>query len=65
MSQILLPLKKIEERLTLINRLKSKYGSSVGEIIEYGKNIEKELSSISISEDEMKKTSGGACKSGG
>lgn len=48
-------LEKIEERLTLINRLKSKYGSSVGEIIEYGKNIEKELSSISISEDEMKK----------
>lgn len=48
-------LEKIEERLTLINRLKSKYGSSVGEIIEYGKKIEKELSSISISEDEMKK----------
>lgn len=48
-------LEKTEERLTLINRLKSKYGSSVGEIIEYGKKIEKELSSISISEDEMKK----------
>ncbi|WP_353685042.1 DNA repair protein RecN [Thermodesulfovibrio sp. 3907-1M] len=48
-------LEKIEERLTLLNRLKSKYGGSIKEILEYAKNIEKELSIVSISEEEIKK----------
>ncbi|GAB5046847.1 DNA repair protein RecN [Thermodesulfovibrio sp. TK110] len=48
-------LEKIEERLTLINRLKSKYGSSIKEILEYAKNIEKQLSILSISEEEVKR----------
>lgn len=48
-------LEKIEERLTLINKLKSKYGSSIKEILEYAKNIELELGMISVSEENIKK----------
>ncbi|MGB9709897.1 MAG: DNA repair protein RecN [Thermodesulfovibrio sp.] len=48
-------LEKIEERLTLLNKLKSKYGGSIREILEYAKNTEKELSIVSISEEEIKK----------
>lgn len=47
-------LEKIEERLTLINRLKSKYGGSIKEILEYANNAEKELNEISVSEEDIK-----------
>lgn len=48
-------LEKIEERIALISKLKSKYGSSIREILEYAENIKKELNMLSISEEEVKK----------
>ncbi|MDI1472309.1 DNA repair protein RecN [Thermodesulfovibrio sp. 1176] len=48
-------LEKIEERIALINKLKSKYGGSIKEILEYAENIKKELNMFSISEEEVKK----------
>jgi DNA repair protein RecN (Recombination protein N) len=48
-------LEKIEERIALISKLKSKYGSSIKEILEYAENIKKELNMLSISEEEVKK----------
>jgi len=47
-------LENIEERLTLINKLKIKYGSTIKEIIEYAKEAEKELNIISVSEETLK-----------
>ncbi|MGB9891799.1 DNA repair protein RecN [Thermodesulfovibrio yellowstonii] len=47
-------LENIEERLTLINKLKIKYGSTIKEIIEYAKEAEKELNIISVSEEDLK-----------
>lgn len=47
-------LEKIEERLMLINRLKSKYGKTVRDILEYARNAEKELVTVTISEEELK-----------
>lgn len=47
-------LEKIEERLILINRLKSKYGKAVTDILEYARNAEKELATVTFSEEELK-----------
>jgi len=47
-------LEKIEERLTLINKLKTKYGPTIREILNYAEDIKKELNRISISEEELK-----------
>ncbi len=44
-------LEEIEERLDLIFRLKKKYGSSILEVLEYCKGIEKELEEIHKSEE--------------
>ncbi|GLI53474.1 DNA repair protein RecN [Thermodesulfovibrio yellowstonii] len=47
-------LEYIEERLSLLNKLKIKYGSTIKEIIEYAKEAEKELNIISVSEETLK-----------
>jgi DNA repair protein RecN (Recombination protein N) len=39
-------LKKVEERLDLINRLKRKYGESIPEILEYKEELEEKLSKL-------------------
>lgn len=49
-----LALENIEERLTLINKLKIKYGSTIREILEYAKEAENELTNITISEETLK-----------
>jgi len=48
-------LKEIEGRLNLINSLKSKYGSTIEEILEYRQKIYQELEVIDCSEDKLKK----------
>ena len=48
-------LKEVEGRLNLINSLKSKYGSTVEEILEYRQKIYQELEDIDYSEDKVKK----------
>jgi len=48
-------LKEVEERLNLINSLKSKYGSTIEEILEYRQKIYQELEVIDCSEDKLKK----------
>ncbi|MCX8034298.1 MAG: DNA repair protein RecN [Thermodesulfovibrio sp.] len=47
-------LEKIEEKLTLINKLKLKYGSTIKEIMEYAKKAEDELSNIFFSKETLK-----------
>ncbi len=39
-------LEEVEARLDLINRLKRKYGPSLQKVLEYGRNLEKELESV-------------------
>lgn len=39
-------LDEIEERLDQISRLKKKYGSTIGEILEFGRNVESEIKGI-------------------
>lgn len=46
-------LKEVEERLNLINNLKSKYGSTIDEILKYRQKIYQELKAIDYSEDEI------------
>jgi len=46
-------LKEVEERLNLINNLKSKYGSTIGEILKCRQKIYQELKAIDYSEDEI------------
>jgi len=48
-------LKEIEGRLNLINSLKSKYGSTIEEILEYRQKIYLELEAIDCSEDKLEK----------
>jgi len=48
-------LKEVEGRLNLINSLKSKYGSTVEEILEYRQKMYQELEDIDYSEDKVKK----------
>ena len=48
-------LKEVEERLNLINSLKSKYGSTIEEILEYRQKIYQELEVIDCSEDKLEK----------
>ena len=48
-------LKEVEGRLNLINSLKSKYGSTVEEVLEYRQKIYQELEDIDYSEDKVKK----------
>lgn len=48
-------LKEVEGRLNLINSLKSKYGSTIEEILEYRQKIYQELEVIDCSEDKLKK----------
>ena len=48
-------LKEVEGRLNLINSLKSKYGSTVEEILEYRQKIYQGLEDIDYSEDKVKK----------
>ncbi|MEJ5226760.1 DNA repair protein RecN [Thermodesulfovibrio sp.] len=48
-----LTLESIEERLSLISKLKSKYGGSIKEIIEYAEKAEEEIKFFSLSEDEL------------
>lgn len=47
-------LEKIEERIMLINRLKSKYGETVMDILKYARDAEKELATVTVSEEELK-----------
>lgn len=46
-------IERIEERLDIIYRLKSKYGSSVAEILGYCENAKKELERITFSEERI------------
>jgi len=48
-------LKEVEGRLNLINNLKSKYGSTIEEILQYRQKMYKELEAIDYSEDKVKK----------
>ena len=48
-------LKEVEGRLNLINSLKSKYGSTIEEILEYRQKIFQELEAIDYSEDKLEK----------
>jgi DNA repair protein RecN (Recombination protein N) len=48
-------LKEVEGRLNLINSLKSKYGSTVEEILEYRQKMYQELEDVDYSEDKVKK----------
>ncbi|HZK40999.1 MAG TPA: DNA repair protein RecN [Atribacterota bacterium] len=48
-------LKEVEGRLNLINSLKSKYGSTVEEILEYRQKMYQGLEDIDYSEDKVKK----------
>jgi len=48
-------LKEVESRLNLINNLKSKYGSTIEEILEYRQKIYQELEAIDYSEDKLEK----------
>ncbi len=48
-------LKEVEGRLNLINSLKSKYGSTIEEILEYRQKIYQELEAIDYSEDKLEK----------
>lgn len=48
-------LKEVEGRLNLINNLKSKYGSTIEEIVQYRQKMFKELEAIDYSEDKVKK----------
>ena len=48
-------LKEVEGRLNLINSLKSKYGSTIEEILEYRQKIFQELENIDYSEDKLGK----------
>ena len=48
-------LKEVEGRLNLINSLKSKYGSTIEEILEYRQKVYQELEDIDYSEDKVKK----------
>lgn len=43
----------VNQRLDLIYNLKAKYGSSISDIIEFGKNAEKEIKDISISDERI------------
>lgn len=55
-------LMKIEERLTLLSRLKRKYGSSVQEILDYRKQIGEELSNLTHSEERIEELQAEAVK---
>ncbi|MCL4514128.1 MAG: DNA repair protein RecN [Firmicutes bacterium] len=44
-------LEQVEDRLDLINRLKRKYGSTVGEIIAFGKKVAADLESLANSDE--------------
>ena len=48
-------LKEVEGRLNLINNLKSKYGHTIEEIVQYRQKIYQELEDIDYSEDKVKK----------
>lgn len=48
-------LKEVEGRLNLINNLKSKYGSTIEEILQYRQKMYEELEAIDYSEDKVKK----------
>jgi len=48
-------LKEVEGRLNLINSLKSKYGSTIEEILEYRQKIYQELEAIDCREDKLEK----------
>jgi len=48
-------IKEVEGRLNLINSLKSKYGSTIEEILEYRQKMYQELEEIDCSEDKVKK----------
>ncbi|MBU2440615.1 DNA repair protein RecN [bacterium] len=48
-------LKEVEGRLNLINSLKSKYGSTIEEILEYRQKIYQELEAVDYSEDKLEK----------
>ena len=48
-------LKEVEGRLNLINNLKSKYGRTIEEIVQYRQKIYQELEEIDCSEDKVKK----------
>jgi len=48
-------LKEVEGRLNLINSLKSKYGSTIEEILQYRQKIYQELEDIDCNEDKVKK----------
>jgi len=48
-------LKEVEGRLNLINTLKSKYGSTIEEILQYRQKIYQELETIDYSEDRVEK----------
>ena len=46
-------LEQIESRLFTINRLKRKYGASVGEVREYRAQIEKEIGELNLSDEQI------------
>lgn len=48
-------LKEVEGRLNLINSLKSKYGSTIEEILEYRQKIYQELEAVDYSQDKLEK----------
>jgi len=50
-------LKEVEERLNLLNSLKSKYGSTIEEVLQYREKIYQELVAMDYSEEEIESLS--------
>lgn len=48
-------LDKVEQRLSLINRIKNKYGKSIKEILQHASELEKRIQSLSFTEEEIEK----------
>ncbi len=48
-------LDKVEQRLSLINRIKNKYGNSIKEILQYASELENKIQSLSFTEEEINK----------
>ncbi len=46
-------LERIEQRLTLINKLKNKYGKTIKEIVHYANELENKIKTLSLTEEEV------------
>lgn len=48
-------LDRVEQRISLINRIKSKYGNSVREVLQYADELENKIRSLSSAEEDLEK----------